>query len=321
MRAAMAEAEVGDDVFGDDPSVHRLQDAAAELLGKEAALFVTSGTQANLTALLSHCQRGHEYLVNQEAHTYRWEGGGAAVLGGIQPQPIDFAPDGTVPLEQVAAKIKPDDPHFAITRLLCLEDTHNGRSVPPPFLDEAAAFAHARDLSLHLDGARLANAAVAEGLAMAVLAEGADTVSLCFSKGLGAPAGSVIAGPEEVIARARRWRKMLGGAMRQSGVLAAAALLALEQHVDRLADDNHHALTLAEGLQGMGLDAEAHTNMVFASLGDRDPSAVEQSLAELDVVVLAAPVTRLVTHLDVSEADIAATLRAFDQTLAQPANS
>ena len=321
MRAAMAEAEVGDDVFDDDPTVHRLQDAAAELLGKEAALFVTSGTQANLTALLGHCQRGHEYLVNQEAHTYKWEAGGGAVLGGIQPQPVDFAVDGTVPLERLAAKIKPDDPHFAITRLLCLEDTHHGRSVPPVFLADAAAFARNHGLAVHLDGARLANAAVAEGVELSELAGTADTVSLCFSKGLGAPAGSVIAGPEDLIARARRWRKMLGGAMRQSGVLAAAALLALDQHVDRLADDHRHALVLAEGLQGLGLDAEAHTNMVFASLGDRDPTVVERSLAERDVVLLAGPVTRMVTHLDVSEADIATALRAFDQALAQPSNS
>ncbi len=196
----MAEAEVGDDVFGDDPTVRRLQDAAAERLGKEAALFVTSGTQANLTALLGHCQRGHEYLVNQEAHTYKWEAGGGAVLGGIQPQPVDFAADGTVGLDQLAAKIKPDDPHFAITRLLCLEDTHHGRSVAPTFLAEAAAFAGDHGLAMHLDGARLANAAVVEGMEMAQLAAGADTVSLCFSKGLGAPAGSVLAGPEPLIA-------------------------------------------------------------------------------------------------------------------------
>ena len=307
----MGRAEVGDDVFGDDPTVHRLQDAAAERLGKEAALFVTSGTQANLTALLSHCQRGHEYLVNQEAHTYKWEAGGGAVLGGIQPQPVDFAVDGTVALDQLAAKIKPDDPHFAITRLLCLEDTHHGRSVPPAFLTEAAAFARDRGLAVHLDGARLANAAVAEGIDLSELAAGADTVSLCFSKGLGAPAGSVIAGPRELIAGARRWRKMLGGAMRQSGVLAAAALLALDQHVDRLAEDHAHADRLADGLRSLGLDAEAHTNMVFVSIGARDASALAGELAQRDVVVLRGPVLRLVTHLDVSDDDVTTSLAAF----------
>ena len=315
MRTAMARAEVGDDVFGDDPTVHRLQDAAAERLGKEAALFVTSGTQANLTALLSHCQRGHEYLVNQEAHTYKWEAGGGAVLGGIQPQPVDFAADGTVALDQLAAKIKPDDPHFAITRLLCLEDTHHGRSVPPAFLAEAAAFARDRGLAVHLDGARLANAAVAEGVDLSELAVGADTVSLCFSKGLGAPAGSVIAGPRELIAGALRWRKMLGGAMRQSGVLAAAALLALDQHVDRLAEDHAHADRLADGLRSLGLDAEAHTNMVFVSIGDRDPTALAGELAQRDVVVLRGPVLRLVTHLDVSGDDVTTTLAAFAAAL------
>jgi threonine aldolase len=318
MRTAMAEAEVGDDVFGDDPTVLRLQAVAAERLGKATALFVTSGTQANLTALLSHCERGHEYLVNQEAHTYKWEAGGGAVLGGIQPQPVDFAPDGTVPLERLAAKIKPDDPHFAITRLLCLEDTHHGRSVPPAFLVEAAAFARANQLALHLDGARLANAAVAEGMELARLAAGADTVSLCFSKGLGAPAGSVIAGPEELIARARRWRKMLGGAMRQAGVLAAAALLALDRHVDRLAEDHAHAAALAAGLRDLGLDAEAHTNTVFAPLGERDPAALAARLAEREVVVLPGPVLRLVTHLDISEADVTTTLSAFATALEHP---
>ncbi len=315
MRTAMAQAEVGDDVFGDDPTVHRLQDAAAERLGKEAALFVTSGTQANLTALLSHCQRGHEYLVNQEAHTYKWEAGGGAVLGGIQPQPVDFATDGTVALDQLAAKIKPDDPHFAITRLLCLEDTHHGRSVPPAFLAEATAFARDRRLAVHLDGARLGNAAVAEGVDLSGLTAGADTVSLCFSKGLGAPAGSVIAGPRELIARALRWRKMLGGAMRQSGVLAAAALLALDRHVDRLADDHAHADALAAGLRSLGLDAEAHTNMVFASMGDREPTALAQELARRDVVVLPGPVLRLVTHLDVRDDDVATALAAFAAAL------
>ena len=312
----MAQAEVGDDVFGDDPTVHRLQDAAAERLGKEAALFVTSGTQANLTALLSHCERGHEYLVNQEAHTYKWEAGGGAVLGGIQPQPVDFSADGTVPLDRLAAKIKPDDPHFAITRLLCLEDTHHGRSVPPGFLADARAFARSHGLAVHLDGARLANAAVAEGVELSELAVTADSVSLCFSKGLGAPAGSVIAGSGELIARARRWRKMLGGAMRQSGVLAAAALWALEHNVDRLADDHRHAQELAEGLRSMGLEVQAFTNMVFASVGDRDPMAVAQSLAAQEVVVLPGRVLRLVTHLDVNDQDIAAALAAFDRTLA-----
>ncbi len=324
MRAAMADAEVGDDVFGDDPTVHRLEEAAAERLGKDAALFVTSGTQANLTALLSHCGRGDEYVVNQEAHTYKWEAGGGAVLGGIQPQPIDFQPDGTVSLDLVASKIKPDDPHFAMTRLLCLENTHHGRSVPPSFLVDAAGFCDARGLALHLDGARLANAAVSEGLPMAELAAGADSVSLCFSKGLGAPAGSVIAGPAELIGRARRWRKMLGGAMRQSGVLAAAALVALNEHVDRLAEDHTHATELSAGLRDLGLDADAHTNMVFLLLGDDDSGPLVTGLAAKGVAVLPAggmvwlpgQVMRLVTHLDVTADDVATVLEAFEAVLA-----
>jgi len=265
MRAAMAAAEVGDDVFGDDPTVNRLQERAAALFGFEAALFFPSGTQSNLAALMSHCQRGDEYIVGQEAHTYRYEAGGGAVLGSIQPQPLANRPDGTLDLAEVEGAIKPDDPHFAHTRLLALENTIGGRVVPRGYLDQALALAQRRGLATHLDGARVCNAAVKLGIPLAALCRGFDSVSVCLSKGLGAPAGTVLLGSRDLIARARRGRKILGGAMRQAGVLAAAGLHALEHNVDRLADDHANAERLAAGLGRIGgLRVEPpQTNMVF----------------------------------------------------------
>jgi len=309
MLAAMAAAPVGDDVLGDDPTVQRLQQAVAERTGKEAGLFFPSGTQSNLAALMAHCGRGDEYLVGQQAHTYKYEGGGAAVLGSIQPQPIEHAPDGTLPLARLAAAVKPaGDAHFARTRLLALENTFQGKVIPQAYIEEAQAFARRHGLGMHLDGARLFNASVASGLAADALCRPFDTVSICFSKGLGAPVGSVLVGSRELTDAARRWRKVLGGGMRQSGVLAAACLHALEHHVHGLAEDHANAARLAEGLRRIeGVTVLAHdTNMVFVRLPEESCEALAASLRGQGILVRAvyAGPTRLVTHRDVSRADI-----------------
>ncbi|MCG8435344.1 MAG: low-specificity L-threonine aldolase, partial [Gammaproteobacteria bacterium] len=237
MRDAMHAADVGDDVYGEDPSVNALEARMAHMAGFESALFLPSGTQSNLVALLSHCRRGDEYIVGQHAHTYRFEGGGAAVFGGIQPQPLDFEADGTLHLDKVAAAIKPDDNHFARTRLLCLENTVNGKILPLSYMQAAAEFARAHNLKLHLDGARIFNAAVALGFNLRDITQHCDSVSICLSKGLGAPVGSVLCGDRAFIEQARRWRKVAGGGMRQAGVLAAACIYALDNNVERLAED------------------------------------------------------------------------------------
>jgi threonine aldolase len=303
MRAAMAAAEVGDDVFGDDPTVNRLQERAAALFGFEAALLFPSGTQSNLAALMSHCQRGDEVLLGMEAHSYRYEQGGGAVLGSIQPQAIVNRPDGTLDLAEVEAAIKPDDPHFAKTRLLALENTITGRVIPRPYFDKALALARRRGLATHLDGARIFNAAVKLGVPVRDLCRGFDSVSSCLSKGLGAPAGTLLLGSKDLIARARRARKILGGAMRQAGVLAAAGLYALEHNVERLAEDHANAERLA---QGIGAPAP-QSNMVFF---DSAPGLVEH-LAKQGVIVLPAARLRLVTHLDVDAAGIERAIAAF----------
>jgi threonine aldolase len=306
MRAAMAAAEVGDDVFGDDPTVNALQDRIAAELGKEAALFMPSGTQSNLTAVLCHCERGDEFIVGQHAHAYKYEAGGAAVLGSVQPQPLEQGADGTLALDAIAAAIKPDDLHFARTRLLALENTWGGRVLPAGYVAEATALARRHGLSTHLDGARLFNAAVASGVPAAEIACHFDTVSVCFSKGLGAPVGSALVGPRELIDRARRWRKMLGGGLRQAGVLAAAALHALDHHVQRLAEDHAHARRLAEGLQGLpGVTvALPQTNIVFVQLAPEKASGAVRRLAAAGVLCTGLYQLRLVTHLDVSSSDI-----------------
>ncbi|MBA2965696.1 MULTISPECIES: low-specificity L-threonine aldolase [Ramlibacter] len=316
MRAAMAAAPLGDDVFGDDPSVNALQERIAGLLGFEAALFVPTGTQGNLCAILSHCQRGDEYIVGQQQHCYRWEGGGAAVFGSVQPQPLEHAPDGSLPLAAIEAAIKPDDPHFARTRLLALEDTLGGMVMPMAYLEQATALAHARGLAAHLDGARLFNAAVAQaGSGGDPLAEARriarlfDSVSVCFSKGLGAPAGSALCGSREFIARARRIRKMAGGAMRQAGVLAAAAAHALDHHVARLAHDHALAARLADGLRGIdGLAVETpQTNIVFVDLvgpARERSAALLEHLAQHGVLATGLYRLRFATHLDVDGAGI-----------------
>jgi threonine aldolase len=234
MLEAMMAAPVGDDVYGDDPTVNELQRYAAQLAGKEAALFLPTGTQANLVGLLSHCQRGEEYIVGQGAHNYLYEAGGAAVLGSIQPQPIDAAADGTLPLDKVAAKIKPDDIHFAPTRLLSLENTHNGKVLPRDYLKEAWQFTRERNLALHVDGARIFNAVVEYDCELRDIARYCDSFTICLSKGLGTPVGSLLVGSHEYIRRATRWRKMVGGGMRQAGILAAAGLYALQNNVQRL---------------------------------------------------------------------------------------
>src|SRR5688500_14523624 len=251
MRKAMMEAELGDDVFGDDPTVNRLQERAAEILGFEAALLFPSGTQSNLAALMSHCQRGEEAILGQEAHSYRYEAGGLAVLGSIQPQAVANRPDGTLDLAEVEAAIKPDDPHFARTRLLALENTIGGRVLSREYLGRAVALSREKGLSIHLDGARIFNAAAHLETKVKALCAGFDSVSACLSKGLGAPAGTVLLGGKEFIARAKRARKILGGAMRQAGILAAAGLYALENNVERLAEDHRNAQRLAAGLKDL----------------------------------------------------------------------
>jgi threonine aldolase len=306
MREAIARAVVGDDVFGDDPTVNALQERVAALLGKEAALFMSSGTQSNLCGLLAHCGRGDEYIVGQLAHTYRYEGGGAAVLGSIQPQPIPNQADGSLKLEDIAAAIKPDDPHFARTRLLALENTWSGHVLPAAYTTEACELAHSRGLATHLDGARLFNAAVASGRSVAELARHFDSVSICFSKGLGAPIGSMLVGTRQLIQRAHRVRKMVGGGLRQVGLLAAAADHALSHHVERLADDHALARRLAEGLAALpGVTVTPpQTNIVFAQVSDNRGPALIEHLKSRGVLATGLIGLRFVTHLDVDAAGI-----------------
>ncbi|WP_179402725.1 low-specificity L-threonine aldolase [Burkholderia guangdongensis] len=319
MLAAMMNAEVGDDVWGDDPTVLRLQAATAERAGKEAGLFFPSGTQSNLAALMAHCERGDEYIVGQAAHTYKYEGGGAAVLGSIQPQPIENAPDGTLPLDKVAAAIKPLDNHFARTRLFALENTIGGVVLPDGYAERAVAFAKSRRLAAHLDGARVCNAVVASGRSLAELCAPFDTISICFSKGLGAPVGSVLAGSRALIERAQRWRKVLGGGMRQSGILAAACLYALDHNVERLADDHENAARLAEGLARIEpVKVLSHaTNMVFAQFPEADCVPLEAWLKARGILTQMLYASRFVTHCDVSRADIDAFVDAVGAYFAQ----
>jgi threonine aldolase len=312
MREAMARAEVGDDVFGDDPTVKALEERAAAMFGLEAGLFFPTGTQSNLAALMAHCARGEEVILGQDAHTYRYEGGGGAVLGSIQPQPLANLPDGTLDLAMVEAAVKPDDSHFAITRLLALENTIGGRAIGRDYLAKAVTLAWKKGLSAHLDGARIFNAAVKLGLPVDQLCAGFDTVSVCLSKGLGAPAGTVLVGHGGLVARARRIRKMLGGGMRQAGILAAAGLHALERHVDRLAEDHANAGRLAKGLAQAGYEAEPpETNMVFVKVPKDRCAALQEHLAAAGVTAIVSPRTRLVTHLDVDVAGIDRAVAAF----------
>jgi len=312
MRAAMAAAEVGDDVYGDDPTVNHLQAYAAERFGFDDALFFATGTQSNLAALMAHCGRGDEYLVGQEAHTYRYEQGGAAVLGSIQPQPITNQADGSLAITDLAAAIKPDDVHFARTRLLALENTIGGKVLPATYIAEATTFAHQRGLATHLDGARLCNAMVKLSVDERTIVAGFNSVSLCLSKGLGAPAGTLLFGARDFIASAKRWRKALGGGMRQAGVLAAAGQYALEHHISRLAEDHAHARQLAEGLSALGLKVEPpQTNIVFVAIPESAVAGLAVTLRAAGILASVGRRTRLVTHLDINRAQIEAVLTAF----------
>ena len=323
MRKAMFDAPLGDDVFGDDPSVNALQEKVASMLGFEAALFMPTGTQSNLCGLMAHCQRGDEYIVGQSAHTYRYEGGGAAVLGSIQPQPLAQNALGQMALEDVANAIKPDDCHFAQTKLLCLENTWNGHTMPSAYLDGMTRLARDKGLAVHLDGARLFNAAAATvqpGESVAVSAKRItsyfDSVSVCFSKGLGAPVGSALCGSKALIARAHRVRKMTGGGMRQSGLLAAAAAFALDHHLERLAQGHAMAQRLAQGLGNIaGLKVRsAQTNIVFVDVADGKGPDLLAYLKAHGVLATGLIGLRFVTHLDVDAQGIdhaAACVRAF----------
>ena len=317
MRQAMMAAELGDDVYGEDPTVNRLEAWLANELGFAAALFVPAGTMSNLLGLMAHCERGDEYIVGQQAHTYKYEGGGAAVLGSIQPQPIEGEADGSLDLVKVEAAIKQDDFHFARTRLLALENTMQGKVLPLDYLAAARELTRRRGLSLHLDGARLYNAVVKLGVPAREITQHFDSVSVCLSKGLGAPVGSVLCGNAELIAKARRLRKMVGGGMRQAGGLAAAGLYALQHQVQRLAEDHANAERLGAALAELGYSVEpVQTNMVYVQLGER-AGAIKAFMAERGIVVSAAPRLRLVTHLDVSADQVGQLIEAFAAFRAQ----
>jgi threonine aldolase len=315
IRKVMADAEVGDDVWGDDPSVNRLEAYAAEITGMEAGLFVPSGTQSNLVGILSHCQRGEEYIVGQQAHTYKYEGGGAAVLGSIQPQPVELEPDGTMPLEKIRAVIKPDDFHYAISKLLCLENTIGGKVLPMEYIIDATRLASDHKLGNHLDGARLFNAVVKLGCKATDITRFFDSVSICLSKGLGAPVGSVLCGPADFIKTGRRWRKMLGGGMRQAGIIAAAGLYALQNNIKRLSEDHDNAVLLGKALSEIDeLDVilqTLHTNMVFFKPRDGRVEELTDHLASREILIEPGSEIRLVTHMQVSAEDVLATVEAI----------
>ncbi len=313
MREAMANAPMGDDVYGEDPSVNKLESELALRLGFASALFVPTGTMSNLLALMAHCGRGDEYIVGQQAHTYKYEGGGAAVLGSIQPQPLEVQADGSLDLAQVVAAIKPDDFHFARTRLLALENTMQGKVLPVEYLAAASRLTREHGLALHLDGARLYNAAVKLGVDASDITRHFDSVSVCLSKGLGAPVGSVLCGTAELIGKARRLRKMVGGGMRQAGQLAAAGLYALDHQVERLADDHANAQFLAEGLRAAGYEVEpVQTNMVYVQIDER-AEALKTFAAEEGIRLSAAPRLRMVTHMDVSHSQIEHVIAVFTE--------
>ena len=317
MRAAMLAAPLGDDVFGDDPTVNALQERIASMLGKEAALFVPSGTQSNLVAIMSHCGRGDEYIVGQMAHTYRWEGGGAAVLASVQPQPLEHQADGSIALRDIEAAIKPDDAHFARSRLLALENTLGGKVLSLAYTTDATALARRHGLATHLDGARLFNAAVKLGVPASELAQHFDSVSVCFSKGLGAPVGSALVGSRDFIQAAHRWRKMVGGGMRQAGMLAAAALHALDHHVERLADDHRLAQRLADGLAAVpGVTVEPpQTNIVFVEVPPERAAGLLAHLKTCGVLATGLYRLRFVTHLDVDESGVDRAIAAVREHL------
>ncbi len=316
MLQAMIKADTGDDVYGEDPTINNLEEIIADMLGMEDAIFASSGTQTNLLALLTHCNRGDEYIVGQLAHTYKYEAGGAAVLGSIQPQPLDFEKNGTLDLKKVEQFIKPDDYHFAKTQLLCLENTHSGLALPMDYLDEAKIFSDDNNLKFHLDGARIFNAAIKQSVNVKEISHRFDTVSVCFSKGLGAPVGSALCGTKEEIKKARRWRKMLGGGMRQAGILAAACIYAIENNVLRLAEDHDNAEFLAKGLSEIDqLDVRydlSQTNMIFVKIKKECVDLID-FMKDKGVLISRADLLRLVTHLDVNRDDLKIVIDSFKQ--------
>lgn len=317
MKQAMSIAEVGDDVFRDDPTVIKLEDMAAKLFGKESALFLPSGTQSNLVALLTHCERGDEFIVGQEAHTYLYEGGGGACLGGIQPQPILQNTDGTLDLGIVKSLIKPDDYHFARTKLLCLENTTWGKVLPLDYLAKAGDLARDNNLKIHLDGARVFNASVDQGSSLIDIASPFDSISACLSKGLGAPAGTVLVGSYKFIKEARRWRKVLGGGMRQSGILAAAGIHALKNNINRLAEDHSNAIALADGLNGISdiMVESVSTNMIFITCAEEKRDGIVDCLKSKNILVtgFSGPRLRLVTHKDIDKSSVTLVIEAFKE--------
>ncbi|WP_318505411.1 low-specificity L-threonine aldolase [Photobacterium leiognathi] len=320
MRQAMANAPVGDDVYGDDPTVNDLEQYAAKRHGFEAALFCSSGTQANLLALMAHCERGDEYLCGQQAHNYKFEGGGAAVLGSIQPQPIENEPNGTLPFAKLSAAIKPIDPHFARTKLLSLENTINGKVLPLEYIQQAREFVDQHGLKLHLDGARIYNAAAALNIDICEIVKHFDSFTICLSKGLGAPVGSLLLGDKALIARARRWRKVLGGGMRQAGILAAAGKIALTENTARLVDDHTNAKYLAEQLnnvEGFAVNlAHIQTNILFAKVDESiDQTALVEQLKQQGILISAGNPMRFVTHLNISKEDIDRFITVLKATL------
>ncbi len=327
MREAMAKAEVGDDVYGDDPTVNRLQEMAAEMMAKEAGLFVPSGTMGNLSALLAHCQRGDEVIIGQRNHSFLYEAGGMSVLGGISSFQLKNQADGSLLLSDVEDAIRPDDPHDPITRLVCLENTHNrcgGTVQTPQYTRDLARFAHDRGLKVHLDGARIFNAAAALGVPARELAGPVDSVTFCLSKGLSAPVGSVLCGDREFIRKARRARKLLGGGMRQAGILAAAGIVALQKMVSRLSEDHARARNLANGLgnnDGIVLDeGTPATNMIFFNLAPRTKMSAPELADRLEKDgILVSPSGerrfRLVTHCWIDDAAVDKTVSAFSAAL------
>jgi threonine aldolase len=318
MRAAMAEAEVGDDVYGEDPSVNRLEATLAEMLGKQAGLFLPTGTQSNLAALMAHCGRGDEVLVGDSYHIYRDEAAGASVLAGIAMTPLPTEEDASICAPSVTSGIKPDDPHYPRTRLLCLENTVGGKVVALERMSAASDAARTGGLAVHLDGARFFNAITALGCTPSDLAGYADAVSVCLSKGLGAPAGSVLLGPTDVIARARRHRKILGGSMRQSGVLAAAGLFALEHRVPHLAEDHDRANQLGAALIQAGVGAvRVASNMVFLAPDLAHHGKLQQFLAGKGIRIGSQkPQIRMVLHGDVTDAGLGAAIAGFAEYIA-----
>ena len=313
MLTAMMAAETGDDVYGEDPTVNELESYAAELTGHEAALFVSTGTQGNLLALLSQCDRGHEYIAGQEAHSYKFEGGGAAVLGGIQPQPLPFNPRGELVQDQVNQAIKPDDFHFARTQLVCLENTQGRKVLSSDYLNQFGALVRSKDLRFHLDGARVFNAAVRQNVPVKAITGLFDSVSICLSKGLGCPAGSLLVSDAVTIQKARRYRKMLGGGMRQVGIIAASGMFALQHHVDRLEIDHRNASNLGDALsqlEHISLAEPVQTNMVMLDLSGVDVKRLQAFLLKREIQISG---PRLVTHLDISAEDIEVIIGAFRQ--------